>query len=191
MTDLKPLDIIKTIKERYIKVSQDITEKNEKDENITIDNFDSTNPKLIKLKNENEIKLKRCLIDEIGFSNFKANGFEPKYNIFKKDNKLIVRVEAPGNCDLKQKTEIQGEYNIIKLFGEKRKDKEPEKIEDNIYNLREIGKFNLEIPLKFSDFRLSMNNPKSEYIKGVYNLEYQLEIKEEDDDGTLIKIDDM
>ena len=36
-----------------------------------------------------------------------------------------------------------------------------------------------------------MNNPKSEYIKGVYNLEYQLEIKEEDDDGTLIKIDDM
>ena len=191
MTDLKPLDIIKTIKERYIKVSQDIIEKNEKDENITIDNFDSTNPKLIKLKNENEIKLKRCLIDEIGFSNFKANGFEPKYNIFKKDNKLIVRVEAPGNCDLKQKTEIQGEYNIIKLFGEKRKDKEPEKIEDNIYNLREIGKFNLEIPLKFSDFRLSTNDPDSKYIKGVYNLEYQLEIKKEGDDGLLIKIDDM
>ena len=191
MTDLKPLDIIKTIKERYIKVSQDIIEKNEKDENITIDNFDSTNPKLIKLKNENEITLKRCLIDEIGFSNFKANGFEPKYNIFKKDNKLIVRVEAPGNCDLKQKTEIQGEYNIIKLFGEKRKDKEPEKIEDNIYNLREIGKFNLEIPLKFSDFRLSTNDPDSKYIKGVYNLEYQLEIKKEGDDGLLIKIDDM
>ena len=191
ITNLKPFDIIKTIKERYIKVSKDIIEKNDNDENITMDSFDNTNPKLIKLKNENEIKLKRCLIDEIGFSNFKANGFEPKYNIFKKDNKLIVRVEAPGNCDLKQKTEIQGEYNIIKLFGEKRKDKEPEKIEDNIYNLREIGKFNLEIPLKFSDFRLSTNDPDSKYIKGVYNLEYQLEIKKEGDDGLLIKIDDM
>ena len=76
MTNLKPFDIIKTIKERYINVSQDIIEKNDKDKLITMDRFDNTNLKLIKLKNENEIKLKKCLIDEIGLSNFKANGFD-------------------------------------------------------------------------------------------------------------------
>ena len=35
----------------------------------------------LKYRNE-KIFLKSCLIDELGFSNFKANGFEPKYNIF-------------------------------------------------------------------------------------------------------------
>ena len=70
---------------------------------------------MIKLKKENEIILKKCLIDELGFSNFKANGFEPKYNIFNKGDKIEVRVEAPGNCNLESKIEIQGEYNVIKL----------------------------------------------------------------------------
>ena len=123
---MKPFDIIKTIKERYIKVSKDIVEKNDKNENITMDSFDNTNPELIKLKNENEIKLKKYLIFELGFSNFTEDGFEPKYNIFKKDNKLIVRVETPGNCKIEtSEIYINEEYNVIKLTGEKKKDKEP------------------------------------------------------------------
>ena len=62
---------------------------------------------MIKLKKGKEIILKKCLIDELGFSNFKANGFEPTYNIFKnKENtKLIVRVELPGNCSIVSESE--------------------------------------------------------------------------------------
>ena len=80
----KPYDVIETIKERYIQVSEDIIEKNEKDEKITKDSFDNSDTNLIKLKNGKEIVLKKCLIDELGFSNLKPNGFEPKYNIYKK-----------------------------------------------------------------------------------------------------------
>ena len=170
---LQPFDVIESIKERYIKVSKDITEKTEK-ENLSNDSFQSDDPYLIKLKDEKEIILKKCLIDELGFSNFKANGFEPKYNIFCKDNKIIVRVEAPGNCDLESKIEIQGEYNVIKLYGEKRKDKEPENLDKNIFTSREIGPFSLEIPLKFSEYHLKAQAPKMDCKKGVYMVEYEL-----------------
>jgi HSP20 family molecular chaperone IbpA len=176
ITNLKPFDIIKTIKERYIKVSKDIIEKNDKNENITMDSFDNTNPKLIKLKNENEIKLKKYLIFELGFSNFTEDGFEPKYNIFKKDNKLIVRVETPGNCKIEtSEIYINEEYNVIKLTGEKKKDKEPENSDDNIYNLREIGKFNLEIPLKMSEYHLINKLPSVKIKNGVSILEYDMQ----------------
>ena len=181
ITNLISFDIINTIKERYIKVSKDIIEKNDKDENITMDSFDNTKPELIKLKNENEIKLKRCLIDEIGLSNFKANGFEPVYNIYKKEDKLIVRVETPGNCKIESSNiDINEEYNIIKLIGEKKKDKEPENLNENIFSSREIGKFILDIPLKMSEYHLIRDTPRLEIINGVHILEYKLEVLKKD-----------
>ena len=177
ITGLKPFDVIGSIKERYIKVSKDIIEKSEKDERLTLDSFDNTDPSLIKLKKENEIILKKCLIDELGFSNFKANGFEPTYNIFKnKENtKFIVRVELPGNCSIVSDSERVGEYHIIKISGEKRKDKEPEKIEENIFNMREYGHYSLEIPLKEDkEDKLSDDPPTIKKIEGVYILEYNI-----------------
>ena len=56
-----------------------------------MNSFENSNSKLIKLKNENVIILKQCFIDELGFSNLKPNGFEPKYNIFKVDNKIKLK----------------------------------------------------------------------------------------------------
>jgi len=35
-----------------------------------MDSFEDSNQDLIKLKNEKEIILKQCFIDELGFSNF-------------------------------------------------------------------------------------------------------------------------
>ena len=114
VTNLEPFDVISSIKDRYIKVSKDIIEKNENVQTLTMESFDNSeinNSKLIKLKDEKEIILKKCLIDELGFSNFKANGFEPMYNIYNKDNKIIVRVEAPGNCLLNPR--LISKENII------------------------------------------------------------------------------
>lgn len=147
---MKCFDVIETIKDRYSKLSKDIIEKtDEKDSNLSSEEkngkandnnaktsyedktdkkiseicFDDSNPELIKLKDEKEIILKKCLTDELGFSNLKANGFEPTYNLFKQDNKIIVRVEAPGNCKIDSDIQYAGEYNIIKLKGEKEKTK--------------------------------------------------------------------
>ena len=139
--DLVSFDVVSTVKKRFKEISKEIIEKTE--QNIVFDNSD---PNCIKLKKPEKIILKRCLIDELGFSNLKANGFEPNYNYYKKDNnKLIVRVEAPGNCTISSSIDYNGEYTIIRLNGNKSQDIEPEKITDNIFNSRELGEYSLDI----------------------------------------------
>ena len=123
--------------------------------------------------------LKKCLIDELGFSNLQNNGFMPVYNYYKKEkeNKLIVRVEAPGNCSLKSSTHNSNEYVIIRLEGNKKKDKEPAEIKDNIYCNREIGEFSLDIALKSSEYILKNEEPTLAEKKGVIMLQYKLDEK--------------
>ena len=94
--------------------------------------------------------------------------------MFKQDKKVIVRVEAAGNCKIDTDIEFAGEYNIIKLWGEKKKDKEPKNEKDNIFNTREYGSFSLEIPLKAEDYLLSNDQPTIENKKGILFLEYKL-----------------
>ena len=167
VTDLKPFDVVETIKERFSKISNDIMEKTE---NIEFDSKAET----IKLNNPKSIILKKCLIDELGFSNLRSNGFEPAYNYYKKDNKIIVRVEAPGNCNLESEVVFSGEYNVIKITGEKKKDKEPKELSQNIINKRELGQFSLNIYLKTDEYLLKDEQPSSDIKKGVYILEYEL-----------------
>ena len=117
---IKPFDVIKTVKERFIELSKEIIEKTEDLPLIKIENFEENNNKRIKLKNEQDIKLKQCLIDELGFSNLKTSGFEPNYNYYKKGDSIIIRVEGPGNCSLHPRIEYSGEYTIIRLTGVKK-----------------------------------------------------------------------
>ena len=166
-------DIIQTIKERFIEKYDEIVEKGEK---INMNSFENSNPNLIKLKNEKEITLKQCFIDELGFSNLKPNGFEPKYNIFNEDNKIKVRVEVPGNCTIQSEIEDGESFNIIKLTGKKFKDSKPEKIEDNIHNFREFGDFLLEIPVP-KIYHFSREDPDYKNEDGLYMFEYKLDKK--------------
>ena len=180
VTDLQNFDIIQSVKERFIEVSKDIFEKTEEQKLFTIDDFENSenNNKIIKLSKEQNIILKKCLIDELGFSNLKTNGFEPTYNYYKKGNdKIIIRVEGPGNCSVRTTLDYSGEYTIIRLNGEKKKDKEPEKIEDNFYCTREFGEFSLDIPLKTEDFFIKNEPPKIIEKKGILMLEFILDQK--------------
>ena len=174
VTDLESFDVIDTIKERYMAISKDIIEKTGNEEKITKESFDNSTPNMIKLNSDKEIILKKCLIDELGFSNFKANGFEPTYNIYKKEDKIIVRVEVPGKTAIKAGLEISGEYNIIKIMGEKQLDKEPGKLDDNIHNTREYGNFYLDLHLKTEEYLLSQDEPEIKDKKGVYIFEFKL-----------------
>ncbi len=79
---------------------------------------------ILKIKNIEEIKLKKCLVDELGFSNLKGNDFEPNYNYYKNNNKIIIIVEAPWNCTIVRLIDYSGEYIIIRLNGKKKEDKE-------------------------------------------------------------------
>jgi hypothetical protein len=80
VTDLTSFDAIETVKERFNELSSEIIEKIEEvSEKVE---FDNSNQNLIKLKSPKIIKLKKCLIDELGFSNLRANSFQPLYNCF-------------------------------------------------------------------------------------------------------------
>ena len=172
VTDLKPFDVIKTIKERFEEVSKEIIERQEKE--ICFDESDNKTIKLIKPEN---IVLKRCLIDELGFSNLKSNGFEPNYNYYKKDDKLIVRIETPGNCTISTDISYVGEYTVIRIYGKKLKDKEPKEIEQNIFNSREMGDYSIDILLKTEDYSLKNKKAEIERKNGLFILHYSLEEK--------------
>jgi len=126
----------------------------------------------IKLKENKEIILKRCYLDELGFSNLRNNGFNPQYNVYEKDDKLIIRIEAPGNTIVKYKIKYSDRYTIIELTGIKKIDIEPNKIEDNNYNSREFGEFTIQIPtLK----RLANKEPKFLNKNGLDIFEFELD----------------
>ena len=182
VTDLKNFDIIESIKKRFIEVSKEIIEKAEPLELKDFCNNDNDNYKLIKLNDEKEITLKKCLIDELGFSNLKGNGFEPTYNFYKhKDGKtIIIRVEAPGNSEIKSKIEYRGENTIIQLIGKKKQDIEPKELKDNIFTSREFGDFNVDIPLKTEDYKILNEKPNIRNASGLFIIEYKLEDQHED-----------
>ena len=95
--------------------------------------------------------------------------------MYKKENKIILRIEASGNTNLEApEIEFAGEYNIIKIKGEKKKDKEPVNKEENIFNTREDGKFSFEVPLKAEDYLLSNDEAKINDKKGVFMIEFNL-----------------
>jgi HSP20 family molecular chaperone IbpA len=144
------------------------------EEPLTIKDFD-LDKNVIRLNKSKKVVLKKCLIDELGFSNLKTNGFEPVYNFYKKDDKIIIRVEGPGNCSINSEILFSGEYTIIRLKGNKKKDKEPAKIEENLYNSRELGKFTLDIPLKTEDFLVKNEQPVIEEKKGILILQFKLD----------------
>ena len=196
VTDLQKFNVIESIEKKFVELSKEIIEKKE-GELYKINDF-KTEEEIIKNKKIELIKpqkltLKRCLIDELGFSNLKSNGFEPNYNCYKNENdkKMIIRIEIPGNNDIDTKIDYIGEYTIIRIFGEKKLDKEPKSLNDNLHNSREFGNFDVEIPFKTQEFIIK-NPPKIYKKKGLVFCEYDYERncdiptyrnnKEDDDD---------
>ena len=179
MINLKPYDVIETIKERFLSISKKIIQKTEKINNLKKENFDNANNEFIKLNiEEGDITLKKCFIDELGFSNLKGNGFDPTYNYYRKDEKIIVKIESPGNTSIiDTPIDFEGEYTILTINGLKKKDKEPEKLEDNLFCSREFGEFSIDIRLTIDDRVIKNKKPDIKEVKGELILEYFLEQK--------------
>ena len=180
VTELKSYDVIETIKRKFVDLSKEIFEKSDKEIKYDdmINNDEIMKDRIIKLKVPQKIILKECFIDELGFSLLKGNGFEPNYNYYEKDNKLIIRVEVPGNVNIESEIKYLGEFIFIKLKGTKKKDKEPKDISDNIENTREFGDFYLEFPIN-KKFKIKNGKPKISNVKGLLIIEYDLEENEQ------------
>ena len=126
---------------------------------------------------EKPLSLKKCLTDELGFSLFKTGNFEPKYNYYKPDNNTLeIRLEVPGNTTCSVSHKVIGDKTIITVNGNKNKDKMPEKLKDNIKDVREFGQFELDIPLPVEEFKISQKKPKNElqFTNGICIIQYEL-----------------
>ena len=168
-SDLKEFDIIESVKNRFKEVSKDFFENLQGE--IEYDNSEN----LIKLKEPKELKLKQCFIDELGFQNIRAHGYEPNYNYYTTSNQIIVKIEAPGKCDLNSSIRLKGEYIFIKIDGKKLEDDMSVIIENNLFNGREYGDFHLEIPIKQEDFYIKNESPTISKKEGIFKLIYQIE----------------
>ena len=92
--------------------------KNENDNNLIKNNEDSNNNKknnvnnnnlIIKLKNKQNINMKKCFTDELGINNFISLEYNPKYICYIEDKPktensnngkhLVILVEIPGTVD--------------------------------------------------------------------------------------------
>ena len=115
-------------------------------------------------------------LDEIGIYYFKDINFTPTYNCYKKDDKFIIRIEAPGNSSIITNIKYIEGYQIIRINGCKKTDKEPNNFE-NIFNTRKFGNFSIEIPLQIEEYLIKNENPSLYYKLGIFIVEFQLDKK--------------
>jgi len=140
-----PLSIIEEVKNRFVDWSTDLLEEKIEHDNIEIlkDEKNGFEKSYVFKTKEGENKTiipKACISDELGFSIYRSNGYEPPYNYFTDDKYLILKLEIPG------KVEIEDCYanldtNELIVTGNKTEDGENIKLK----NTRKFGKFNLHI----------------------------------------------
>ena len=174
--DIKPFDVIENLKERFIGLSKIIMENNKNysliSKNDFINDYRIIKERKIRLKEKRDIILKRYYIDELGFSDLRSNGFKPCYSYFLKNDKLILRLEVPGNINISTDYTIGENKNIIEVKGKKNNDEEPIFLKDNIYNDREFGEFSIDIPIKL--YLDSTIKPEINFKKGICSIEYRI-----------------
>lgn len=185
----KQFDVINEVKEKFAIFSKSILTKP-----IDVNDFaskeESLNDRLIKLKEKKELILKKCQIDEVGFQTFKEDGFIPRYNFYVNGKSVEARVELPGNVEpIIKPLQIMGENTIINIVGEKKKDKELEKIEDIIYNTREYGNFNLEIEFKTEKHKIKRKHADAKVKNGILLLKYELD-EDDEEEKIVVKVDE-
>ena len=139
--------------------------------------------KRMKLDYKEDLILKKIYRDGLGFSFFKTDNFEPKYNYFKPDEKTLeIRIEIPGNSICEISHEVKGDKTIITVKGIKKRDNQPEKLKYNLFNIREFSEFELNIPLKTEYFQINQTKPKEGYpklVNGICLIQYELAQKGE------------
>ena len=141
----KPLSIIEEVKNRFVDWSSDLLEEKIDQDNIEILKDEKNEfEKCYVFKNKEEanksIIPKACISDELGFSIYRSNGYEPTYNFFTDDKYLILKLEIPGKVKLDD-CYANLDSNDLIVIGNKLEEGENIKLK----NTRKFGKFNLHI----------------------------------------------
>ena len=178
-------DVIEELKANF-SVNSKLYLEEKIDRNEFNSNEDTLENKIIRINEDKQLTLKKCLIDEIGNAIFKMDHLEPKYNFFVHDNLFEIRVELPGNVVVnKVKAKVSGENTCVEICGEKKYDKVPKNVEDNEYNNREFGKFDLTIAFKTEKFKINQSKVEKKMKQGILFIQYPIDKDEENDTKTV------
>ena len=142
-----------------------------KEESIQYDE----NERKFKINQDKPIKLKKCFIDEIGTPNFFGNIIEPSFDCQIKDDKIIIRIELPGQKPPSsfKIIPIRGFYN----FNCKGKIIFPEidnpKFKDG--NMKD-GEFRLDFKIPMNIGTIGNTPPETDYDEsnGIFTVTYEI-----------------
>ena len=208
-TNLQPFDVIEDIKSKFSLISPELLiVVDETKIEVINDETDNRNiNKIIRLSddifinfqdnnngNEKESlnkNLKKCLIDELGFSNFSGSAYEPKFRYYIQNSKLYINIELPGikEDETVYDVDIVGENYQFKFSGVKEIEKTPnndekQKCFSNIIQ----GPFKLLFQLKISDFPLvDKDKPEFEFEDGIMTAIFELKNEKERDKKVVFK----
>jgi hypothetical protein len=174
--------IIEDVKKQFMDNSEKLMVKQIE----TTDEFDKSETE-IKLKNQDEngnerkLEFKRCLIDELGFSNFYGSSFEPKYGYFKttieKKPYVCIEVEIPGETKVSCRAKMYDKNWNVKVSGKKLLGDSKTEDDKTAYSQREEGEFSTIIKLNAEEFQLKENKPDKKLTKtdkGLYRYFFPL-----------------
>lgn len=171
INEKEPLNLCENIKSLFSDLSSQILET--QISNINIE-YEKDKIKLKLDSDKNEIKLKKCSIDELGLNTFRSSGFEPNYCYYIHKNMLTIILEVCGNFEkFKVNADCENGKCIIKIEGNKINDIEPIKKEcSKLKSKREFGPFSFRIVIE--DTNIDTNSGKLDKKDGLIKICYQI-----------------
>ena len=190
VSNIRPFDIKEAVKSYFINKAPEFIENE-----ITRDNVVEEQRTLM-LKDENgepfqDIKLKKCAIDELGDESFQDSKFVPPYRTYETTDKnfFVIELELPGDKTIKPECRTVGTDYKFYISGYKTNPKELEgtnsngaTYEDVLYK-RDKGAFFLCISIPMADLPLKSKKAKKvESKQGIVSLYYELNQEDSDSD---------
>ena len=141
-----------------------------------------------KEEDQKRLVFKRCLVDELGFSNFYGANFDPKYAYFKtiidKKPYVCIQVEIPGEAKVNCRAKMIEQHWNVTVKGNKMIKMNETEDKHTSFSKREEGDFALLIKLN-ENFQLEGSRPdktKTTKENGLYSYYFPLIGGQEDSD---------
>ena len=190
VSNIRPFDIKEAVKSYFINKAPEFLENK-----ITGDNLVEEQRTLM-LKDENgepfqDIKLKKCAIDELGDESFQDSKFVPPYRTYETTDKnfFVVELELPGVKDVKEECKTINNEFIFHISGTKTNLRELEEIDskevtyEDLLSKRNEGAFSVSIPVPMIELPLKSKKVKMVKRKqGIISLFYELNQEDSDSD---------
>ena len=190
-SNIKAFDVKEAIKSYFINKAPEFIENE-----ITASNVVEEERTLLLKNNDGEyfeeIKLKKCSIDELGDESFQDSKFTPPYRTYETEKKdmFVIELELPGDKSIKPECRTIGNEYRFYISGTKTNPRELEgakKLSEDDYedvlSKRDKGNFFLCIPVPMQDLPLKSKKAKKiESKNGIVSLYYELNEQDSDSD---------